>query len=135
MDISRIASYIPFFYWRYRWIYYFGGFVSTYKKVFSLLNNYIKRQNGNPKIIKGDRSRRRFRKEILLKAQDQHISNILFSLDEILILPTFLAPPPHVEPKTTGLPDDTQSIVIPYMPDCPDIPSVYGANRLSIIEP
>ena len=43
----------------------------------------------------------RFRNDTIRYAQHQHLASPLFSLDEILLPPKVLAPPPPVEPEAT----------------------------------
>jgi len=100
-----------------------------------------------PKILQGLRDRAqtarqgltanleiRLRHDTLQQAQHHHLADSLFSLDEILIPPRFLAPPHQVEPGTTPPLEDLANQVIPYQPDWPEMASTYGAPTLSLVE-
>lgn len=76
----------------------------------------------------------RLRHDTLQQAQRQHLASSLFSLDEILIPPRFLAPPHQVEPGATPPLEDLANQVIPYQPDWPEMASAYGAPTLSLVE-
>jgi HEAT repeat protein len=74
------------------------------------------------------------RNDTLILAQHQHLAAPLFSLDEILIVPRLLAPPPPVEPNVPPPPADITEHVFPYLPDWPELASVYNAPTLTLAE-
>jgi len=74
------------------------------------------------------------RRLTLRRAQGMHLAAPLFALDEILIEPRLLAPPPRVEPGAVGIQEDVLSMTLPYMPMWPEIAAVYRAQSLSLIE-
>ncbi|MBU0510869.1 MAG: HEAT repeat domain-containing protein [Chloroflexi bacterium] len=76
----------------------------------------------------------RQRADTLKYAQGLHLAAPLFSLDEILIPPRLLAPPPLVEPDEHPPSEDIVSMTIPYTPDWPELAAVYGAHPLTIFE-
>lgn len=67
-------------------------------------------------------------------AQGYHLASSLFSLDELLLCPRLLAPPPPVEPGKAAPPLDITETTLPYLPDWPEIASAYGAPTLTLIE-
>ncbi|MBE9523996.1 MAG: HEAT repeat domain-containing protein [Chloroflexi bacterium] len=67
-------------------------------------------------------------------AQSSHVSNQLFALDEILIAPRLLAPPVPANPGQLAPAEDVVTQSIPYMPDWPELGTIYGANTLSITQ-
>jgi len=70
----------------------------------------------------------------LQNAQSLHLANQLFALDEILVPPRLLAPP---VPAIPGQPAPVEDIVIqsiPYMPDWPELGTIYGSHTLSITQ-
>jgi hypothetical protein len=74
------------------------------------------------------------RNDTLRQAQRQHLASLLFSLDEILIPPRFIAPPHQVEPGTPPPLEDLASQVLPYQPDWPEMASTYGSPTLNLVE-
>ncbi|MEA3349158.1 MAG: HEAT repeat domain-containing protein [Chloroflexota bacterium] len=76
----------------------------------------------------------RHRTDTLKHAQGLHLAAPLFSLDEIIISPRLLAPPILLAPEETHPTDNIVSQTIPYMPDCPQLASIYGAQTLSLEE-
>lgn len=76
----------------------------------------------------------RLRRETLRYVQGLHLAAPLFSLDEIVIPPSFLAPPPQIDLEE-GLPvEDTASAVIPFLPDWPEFVSNYNVPKLTLAE-
>jgi HEAT repeat protein len=74
------------------------------------------------------------RRLTLRRAQGMHLAASLFSLDEILQEPRLIAPPARVEPGVIGIPEDIISQTLPYMPDWPEIATIYKAPTLSLAE-
>ncbi|MCJ7624837.1 MAG: NACHT domain-containing protein [Anaerolineaceae bacterium] len=74
------------------------------------------------------------RQETLRTVQKLHISNSLFSLDEIIITPRLLAPPPNTRIADVPAPDFVADQLIPYTPDWPELASQYNVSTLSISE-
>ena len=73
----------------------------------------------------------RFREDILKHVQNLHLASSLFSLDEILIPPRLIAPPPLAFPDETPPSEDIVRLTIPYTPDWPELASCYGAHTLT----
>ncbi|HEY9077113.1 MAG TPA: HEAT repeat domain-containing protein [Anaerolineaceae bacterium] len=69
-----------------------------------------------------------------LKAEKMHLASSIFGLDEILIKPSLLAPPPlaEVDEETQSL--ETIENVIPYLPDEPQLTRNTAVPRLSLAE-
>jgi HEAT repeat protein len=76
----------------------------------------------------------RIRNAMLRLAQDQHIASPLFSLDEVLIQPHLLAPPPPVIPGQSPPIEDIAAAAVPYIPEWPEMAATYNAPRLTITE-
>ncbi len=76
----------------------------------------------------------RHRNDTLQRAQSLHLAEALFSLDEILLEPRLLAPPLTFEPGSPPPYQDITEKLLPYMPDWPAIPVLYGAPTLSLVE-
>lgn len=71
------------------------------------------------------------RQETLQRAQRQHLTAPLFSLDDILIEPRLLIPPFRDDPTA---PEPAQSIagqVVPYLPDWPELVAPFGVPNLT----
>lgn len=76
----------------------------------------------------------RLNNDTIRYAQQLHVAAPLFSLDEILIQPRLVAPPPPVEPDLPPPGLDITEHTIPYMPDWPEMATIYGAPTLSLVE-
>ncbi|MGE5379186.1 MAG: NACHT domain-containing protein [Bacteroidota bacterium] len=74
------------------------------------------------------------RRITLRRAQGMHLAAALFSLDEILQEPRLIAPPARVEPGVIGIPEDIISQTLPYLPDWPELATIYNAPTLSLAE-
>ena len=76
----------------------------------------------------------RYRRDVLRQAQRYHLASVFFSLDEILIPPRLLAPPPPLEPGNEQHESLIFNTVLPYLPDCPELGSTYNAPQFSLVE-
>jgi hypothetical protein len=74
----------------------------------------------------------RFRNDTIRYAQHQHLASALFSLDEILLPPKVLAPPPPVEPEVTPPFYDICEHILPYLPIWPELGSEFGTPSFSL---
>jgi HEAT repeat protein len=72
------------------------------------------------------------RNDTIRYAQSLHIAAPLFSLDEILIPPSLLAPPAPIEPGEAPPTTDITDLVLPYMPDWPYLAATYRAPSLTL---
>ncbi|MFH2102691.1 MAG: HEAT repeat domain-containing protein [Chloroflexota bacterium] len=75
-----------------------------------------------------------YRQRTLEHAQGQHLAAQLFSLDEIIIPPALLAPPPRVEPNEKYFVEDIILDTIPYLPSWPEFASFYNAPTITLGE-
>ena len=76
----------------------------------------------------------RYRRDVLRQAQRAHLASVFFSLDEILVEPRLLAPPPPLEPGSEQHESLIYNTVLPYLPDCPELGGTYHAPQLSLVE-
>lgn len=76
----------------------------------------------------------RYRKDILSIVQENHLAAPLFSLTEVAIEPRLMAPPYPVVPDGPIPPEDSTDLVIPFMPDWPEMAASYGLQTLSLSE-
>ena len=74
------------------------------------------------------------RRNTLRRAQGMHLAASLFALDEILMEPRVLAPPPIIEPGMKAPPENSVTLTIPYLPTWPELAATYNAPTLSIPE-
>ena len=74
------------------------------------------------------------RQNVLKKAQGMHLAAPLFSLEEILITPHLVAPPPQTEPGSDIVAQDQTSLTIPYLPQDTTFSSFYRTETLTIPE-
>ena len=72
------------------------------------------------------------RRQTLLKAQSQHLASSLFALDEIIIPPSFLAPPAGQSPDEEKGASSIASAVIPYLPDWPELVAAFAVPRVTL---
>jgi HEAT repeat protein len=77
----------------------------------------------------------RWRRETVRQAQGAHLAFPLFSLDEILVPPRLLAPPPQASPENGPANDDVIAQSIMYTPEWPEMAASYSAETLAIYEP
>jgi len=76
----------------------------------------------------------RFRYDILKHAQKQHILAPFYSLNEIIITPFLLAPPPDLIHDDQTPAENTAIFTLPFMPEWPELGSNFNAPKLSITE-
>lgn len=74
------------------------------------------------------------RRLTLRRAQGMHLAAQLFALDEILQEPKLIAPPAQVTPGTVSIQEDVISQTLPYMPDWPELATIYRAPTLGLVE-
>ncbi len=77
---------------------------------------------------------KRYRQDALRLAQGYHLAAALFSLEEVLVKPRVMAPPPSITPGEAPLTDDSISMALPYMPDWPELGGMLGAPTFSLNE-
>ncbi len=74
------------------------------------------------------------RQDALRRAQRNHLSASLFSLDEIVVEPHLLAPPPAIDPQTPISVERYVSRILPFLPEFPDFATRFGWPRLTLFE-
>lgn len=74
------------------------------------------------------------RQDALRRAQRNHLSASLFSLDEIVVEPHLLAPPPQTDPQTPVSVERYASHILPFLPEFPEFATRFGWPRLSLFE-
>lgn len=72
------------------------------------------------------------RRITLRRAQGMHLAAPLFALDEILIPPLVMSPPPHVEPNGPVAAEEIVSQTIPYLPAWPEVGTIYHAPTMTL---
>lgn len=76
----------------------------------------------------------RLANELIAYTQRQHLAANLFSINEIAIKPTLIAPPPPADINVEYLVEEITHSVFPYMPDWPEAAGVYGAPNFTLAE-
>jgi len=76
----------------------------------------------------------RHRLDTLKYVQKLHLAAPLFSLDEILVMPRLMAPPPITDPDQPPPYEDIIGKIIPYAPDWPEMAASYGTNTLDVFD-
>ncbi len=72
---------------------------------------------------------------VLKKAQGMHLASPLFSLEEVLIPPLFLAPPARRDAGEEELfSQDQTNLTIPYLPQDSTLASFYHTESLSLLD-
>jgi len=71
---------------------------------------------------------------VYLLTQRLHLASSLFSLDEILIIPKLLAPPPRISPDEPIFPNDFVEDLVPYLPSWPEVGATFKSPTLSIAQ-
>ncbi|MDW8228106.1 MAG: NACHT domain-containing protein, partial [Anaerolineales bacterium] len=75
-----------------------------------------------------------YRQNVLLQAQRMHLAAPLFALDEILVQPRLMAPPPRVQPGVPPPYEDIVESTLPYLPAWPELAAIYKARTISLAE-
>ncbi len=76
---------------------------------------------------------RRVREEVTQQAQTAHLAAAIFTLDQILVPPRLLIPPPPIDP-TVPPGDEDLTAIIPNLPEWPDLPGLYRVPTLTVEE-
>ena len=76
----------------------------------------------------------RLRNDVYRFAQKQHIASSIFSLDDIVIVPKILTPLIQASKSIDLAPTDSVSLTVPYIPDWPELASVYKASTMTLVE-
>lgn len=74
------------------------------------------------------------RKHIIRRSQNNHLANSLFALDEILIPPRLVVPPPINYPGDLAFTQTIADQTLPYLPDWPELTSPLGISTLTPIK-
>jgi hypothetical protein len=74
------------------------------------------------------------RREVIRRVQSNHLACSLFSLEDILITPRLLAPPPRIVPGGQLPPDEILSYAQSYLPDWPELAARFNPPTLSLAE-
>lgn len=74
------------------------------------------------------------RRDALTRAQQQHLAASLCPLEDLLIQPRLLAPPPIFIQPDASIPERITSHVIPFTPDGPELASQYPVPTLTLLE-
>ena len=72
------------------------------------------------------------RQDVLKRAQKAHLASQLFALDEILIQTRLIPPPPLMDPSQENDPATLVNSPFPYLPEWPEISSVYQNDLLTL---
>jgi hypothetical protein len=119
------------------------GFVaaSLFWWIFSKVKEQIPGLRTNLKTrLEGDRKKGtavlddRLRKITLFKAQSMHLAAPLFSLDEVLLPPKLLSPALPIEQDGSLPEEDYDQLVIPNIPDWPELAAPYCTQTITIEE-
>ncbi len=97
-------------------------------------NARAKRSEAKEKVHVSTAVEEHYRRLVLQQAQHLHLAEPLFSLDEVVIPPLLLAPPPRVEPGTPLFLEDITSTTIPFLPAWPELGAVYNAPTMTLSE-
>ncbi len=90
--------------------------------------------NGSRTSTIGGKAEVRLRNDVYHHTQKQHLAAQLFSLDEVAIVPRILTPLIQTAQAMELAPTDSVTLVVPYIPDWPELGAVYKASTMTIIE-
>ncbi len=76
----------------------------------------------------------RLRNDVYHYAQKQHLAACFFSLDEVAIVPKVLTPLIQASQSIELAPTDSVSLIVPYIPDWPELGAVYKASTMTLID-
>lgn len=76
----------------------------------------------------------RHRQATLKEAQGMHLASPLFALDEILIPPRLVAPPPQIVPGDDYVAEGQTDLTVPYLPNDSRLAAFYRTASLSLAE-
>ena len=112
----------------------FWWLLGRFRPLFARLFAHLKAQAHAARQVRSTGDEIRLGNDVLRLAQGWHLAAPLFSLDEIGIPMSLLAPavpPIAYEPPAS---EDLTDWALPYMPDAPELASFYGAPTLSLAE-
>ena len=76
----------------------------------------------------------RFRNDLIARAETLHLARAIFTLDEVIVSPRLLAPPPPTDPSgKEPVPEEILG-VLPSLPDWTLFSAVYRSPTLSVLE-
>ena len=112
----------------------FWWILSRFKGWFPILKEFINKriETSSKQGLSGVEAA--LRQETLKRAQSIHLAHSLFSLDEVLITPKLIAPPPLVEPETSPPSETIANQIIPYMPDWPEFSAQFNITSLTLCQ-
>ncbi len=125
------------------WISFAIGFVSAcifwliiwgIRKITSSLRSSMKESAKTQSIKKQESYKEAYLRSLTNRTLRQHLAFQLFSLEEILIEPRVIAPPPVVDPQNPPLTDRITDRWIPYIPEHPEVISQYTISTFSLPE-
>jgi HEAT repeat protein len=121
------------------WLGFLGGvvfawFVGILRRYLPKFIQFVRRQIliAREKLTASTESR--LLNDMIRLAQRQHLAAGFFALDEILIEPRLLAPPPPVEPGGEHVNVSIANQILPYLPDWPELAAALNAPTLSLAE-
>jgi HEAT repeat protein len=74
------------------------------------------------------------RQDALKRAQKSHLAAQLFALDEILISPRLIPPPPLIDPTQENDAENLAVPSFPYLPDWPEVASTYQNDLYTLTQ-
>ncbi len=127
-DLDRISFWFGFltatlFWWLYGLLRPIAG--EAWKRGRENLKNWGRRWQTGTEI--------RLRQDMLNFAQGYHLAAAFAPLDDLLIPPRLISPPVYIDPDAPTLLNGVRQIV-PYMPEWPEVETVYNAPHLSPVE-
>jgi hypothetical protein len=74
------------------------------------------------------------RRETIRRVQRAHLASSMFMLDEIILTPKVIAPPPEFAIGADPITQSTIEQALPYLPDWPELASSYGVPTFTLAE-
>jgi HEAT repeat protein len=112
--------------------YLFWYLLNQAKPLWAEMRSGMKENREAAKSRKSSSVEENHRRTTLRRAQGMHLAASLFALDEILLEPLLVSPPPPVEPGETPKFEDVVSQTVPYLPSWPEVAAVYVPQTLTL---
>jgi hypothetical protein len=101
--------------------------------IFRLLDRWFKPLQSQLQM-RGGTTEFHYRNDLLKQAQHQHLAHQLFPLDDLIISPRLIVPPPIYEPGVWSTSEDITFSTLPFLIDWPELASTYNARSCTLAE-
>jgi len=135
MNRIFLPSFSPFWFWT--GVFTGGLFWYAFTRVYPHIQQW-KQQRAERKAERQtsrlERMSGRWRRWLEKHLEKSHLAAPLFPLEDILVTPRVMAPPPAYVPEGHYRPDDIATLAVPYTPDFPELGALYRYPTMSLPE-